>query len=312
MRRTRPAPPAVVLITLLVLFAPFSSHASAPVIERLRSASRASQGPESALERLRAGYEAKDAAAYEAAFTPGFRFHFGDAEGRSAHPEGWGREDEVASARHLFEGFVDRQGIPRPAARALALDWGHVVTGPDPEYPCDPEHHALVDAADVALTIDFAEGAVVARGHHAFWVERQDQGDWLVRRWVEEPDESLLVVRCEALAAADTDSVATSGVALATNGAVPLWTLAPNPSRRGTTATLSFEVPRDGDMVEAALYDIAGRRVGLLARGPSEAGVRTIAWDGRNDRGEATGSGIWFLRVRVGTLVRNERVVRIP
>jgi hypothetical protein len=305
MRRTRPAPPAVVFALLLSLIPPPPvAHAVAP-----------SDSAPSALDRLRSAYEARDASAYAAVFTPDFRFHFGDAEGRAAHPGGWGREEEALSARHLFEGFVDRTGVPRPAARAIALDLGHLVAGPDPEFPCDPDHHVLVDAANVTLTIDFGGGRTVARGHHAFWLARADSGDtleWRVRRWVEEPEEALLVVQPEPPACVDSQAVALSPVPLVTDEPVRLWTVAPNPSRRGTTATLSFDVPREGDLVEAALYDIAGRRVAVLAEGPSAAGRRTLAWDGRNVQGEATGAGIYFLRVRVGEVVRRDRVVRIP
>jgi hypothetical protein len=291
MRFTRPAPPAVVAVLFSLILPPSPVRA----IEQ--------PAPLGALERLRLAYEAKDADAYAAVFTPAFRFHFGDAENRAAHPDGWGIEDEVASARHLFA-----------AASRITLDLGPLALGPDPEFPCDPEHHVLVDAVSVRLTIDAAYGPMVARGHHAFWLARADSGDtleWRIRRWVEEPAAELLVV--QPCAEPDSDSIATAALALAADPDAPvLWSVAPNPSRRGTTATLAFDVPREGDLVEAMLYDIAGRRVAVLAEGPSAAGRRTLAWDGRNARGETTGAGIYFLRVRVGALVRRDRVVRIP
>jgi len=134
-----------------------------------------------------------------------------------------------------------------------------------------------------------------------------DDDAWRIRRWDEEPAESLLV----AAACADTTG------ALAAENPAPvgvnrLWSVAPNPSRLGEKATLTFALEKDGEAVDAALYDVAGRRVRVLARGPSAAGIRTIVWDGRDTYGTLTPSGVYFLNLRAGERVWRERLVRIP
>jgi hypothetical protein len=48
-----------------------------------------------------------------------------------------------------------------------------------------------------------------------------------------------------------------------------------------------------GGVVALAVYDVAGRRVRDLWRGPVD-GARTVAWDGRNDAGHRVASGTYF------------------
>jgi hypothetical protein len=42
------------------------------------------------------------------------------------------------------------------------------------------------------------------------------------------------------------------------------------------------------------------------------AGVRSIAWDGREAWGGTARAGVYFLRVQVGPRTWKERLVRIP
>jgi hypothetical protein len=279
-------------------------------------AAEASAGPESFLERFKSAWQGRDLDAYAALLTADYRFHFGDDEGRAQHPDGWGRDDELASASHLFLGRADRPD--RPRAQSIELSFDDVAILPDPEYPCDREHHALIDARRVRLAIELEGGGQLgAVGHHAYWIVKGAADDlWRVRRWDEEPAAELLV----AAACPDTtgpiagaaDSLAAGSGAVAAAGTNRLWSVAPNPSRVGANAVLTFAVERDGDAVDAALYDVAGRRVSVLARGPSAAGVRTIAWDGRDAHGSLARAGVYFLRVRAGERTWRERVVRIP
>jgi len=321
MQRMRPAPSAVALLSALALLLQLDLSSvfdprSEPFV-RCAAAEPAARRRDEELQAVFAcfqlSYQARDVNACGAMFTADFRFHFGDPEGQAAYPQGWGREDELRYEHHLFEGFVNARGQALPAARGIALAFGPLDIRSDPEHPADPEHYALVDARHVDLAIDFGEsGRTIAVGHHAFWLVRSDDaageaGRWAIRRWVEEPAEVLLAV-----ATADSDTTA-GAVALAGDIHSPrLWTIAPNPSRRGESASLAFEVAREGDVVDAELYDVAGRRVTVLAHGPSGAGLRTLVWDGRDERGALAGSGVYFARVRVGEVVRRARIVRIP
>jgi hypothetical protein len=47
---------------------------------------------------------------------------------------------------------------------------------------------------------------------------------------------------------------------------------------------------------EVSLYNVNGRLVRTLARANYPAGVQSITWDGRDDRGVAVADGVYFLR----------------
>jgi hypothetical protein len=44
------------------------------------------------------------------------------------------------------------------------------------------------------------------------------------------------------------------------------------------------------------LFDLAGRKVRTLASGTFKSGFHAVRWDGRDERGEAVGNGLYFLR----------------
>jgi len=254
----------------------------------------AESGPRLMLGRFIDAYSRRDLDAYAALLTEDFVFHFGDEEERALHPNGWGRDDEIASAEHLFHGTATR-----PAATSITLDPGEILVLPDPDHPCDRARHALIDLPRVTLLITLSNGEQLrVTGHHAYWIVREGE-DWKVRRWDEEPAPEVFAPReCAPVAAASET----------TNR---LWTVAPNPSRVGSQAMLTFAVERDGDGVDVAIYNVAGRRVALLARGPSEAGARSIAWDGRDEQGFPAPSGVYFLKARVGGRDWRERIIRM-
>jgi hypothetical protein len=68
----------------------------------------------------------------------------------------------------------------------------------------------------------------------------------------------------------------------------------PNPTRGGLT--IEFATPRDGSG-SLVLFDLSGRRVRTLLRGPLAAGPHTVAWDGLADDGARPHAGIFFLRL---------------
>ena len=57
---------------------------------------------------------------------------------------------------------------------------------------------------------------------------------------------------------------------------------------------MGFDVPRDAE-VELAVFDIQGRQVTVLARGPHLPGRYQLVWDGRIEGGQAA-SGLYFVR----------------
>ncbi len=73
-----------------------------------------------------------------------------------------------------------------------------------------------------------------------------------------------------------------------------LFPAAPNPAIGSTT--LAFRIPRPG-RTELKLFDLSGRLVRTLVDELLPPGRRTIVWDGRNDQGHSTASGVYFLRL---------------
>ncbi|MBM3320964.1 MAG: S8 family serine peptidase [Candidatus Eisenbacteria bacterium] len=67
---------------------------------------------------------------------------------------------------------------------------------------------------------------------------------------------------------------------------------APNPFN--PQATIRFDLPAAG-AAHLSVYDVSGRLVRVLADGPFAAGSHETAWDGRDDRGRAVGSGVYLL-----------------
>ena len=70
----------------------------------------------------------------------------------------------------------------------------------------------------------------------------------------------------------------------------------PVPNPFASEVTLSFALPRSGP-VEIAVFDLAGRQLRVLERGPRPAGRHRIGWDGRDDSGTRLKNGIYLVRM---------------
>ena len=67
-----------------------------------------------------------------------------------------------------------------------------------------------------------------------------------------------------------------------------------------------FALQREDD-VEIAVFDLAGRRVATLFRGPTTAGLHTARWNGRYDDGRPAPAGVYHaaLSTTDGRVTRN-------
>ena len=99
-----------------------------------------------------------------------------------------------------------------------------------------------------------------------------------------------------------------------TPGAFALRQNFPNPFNGETT--IAYVLPRTTDpsrmtFIELMIYDLSGRRVRQLERGRRMPGAYTVRWDGRDEAGRETGSGIYLYRLKTlqGTQVR--KMVRV-
>lgn len=70
---------------------------------------------------------------------------------------------------------------------------------------------------------------------------------------------------------------------------------APNPSTGGAQISFILAVSQ---AVRVDLYDVAGRRVRSLVTGIQAAGSHSVAWDGRDERGNRVAPGTYFVRLK--------------
>jgi hypothetical protein len=78
----------------------------------------------------------------------------------------------------------------------------------------------------------------------------------------------------------------------------------------GSEARLRAGVPRSG-VVKLEIFDAGGRRVRMLARGWRDAGFHEERWDGRDDGGKRTPSGVYFARLTTPDGSASARVARL-
>ncbi len=86
---------------------------------------------------------------------------------------------------------------------------------------------------------------------------------------------------------------------------------APNPF--GSSTRIAFGV--DGNSparVSLHIFDAAGRRVRALMTDEAVSGTQTVGWDGRDDRGQAVASGVYFYRLTAphGVVTKRMTLVR--
>jgi len=89
--------------------------------------------------------------------------------------------------------------------------------------------------------------------------------------------------------------------------AFALHQCAPNPFNPSTT--IRYDVPRNGERVSIAVFDVAGRRIRTLVDDVQPAGTRSTSWDGRDERGQQVASGVYFYRMIAGQFVQTRKMV---
>jgi hypothetical protein len=83
---------------------------------------------------------------------------------------------------------------------------------------------------------------------------------------------------------------------------------APRPNPMGPVTALRFTVTRATD-VELAVFDVAGRRVALLAEGYMEPGEHEVTWYGRDETGAEVCPGIYLARLVAGSSMASRKLV---
>ncbi|MBN1825687.1 MAG: immune inhibitor A [Candidatus Eisenbacteria bacterium] len=97
-----------------------------------------------------------------------------------------------------------------------------------------------------------------------------------------------------------------TGVAAGAPAATRLGRNRPNPFNPSTV--ISWSLARPGN-VSLSIHDVSGRLVRTLVRGARDAGDQETVWDGRDDRGGAVASGVYFYRLRAGAFTETRKLV---
>ena len=82
----------------------------------------------------------------------------------------------------------------------------------------------------------------------------------------------------------------------------------PNPFN--STVAIKLEM-RKSDFIETAVFDVLGRKICALESGWREVGPSIIQWDGKDNKGRNVSSGVYFFRVRSGSVVASARMMLV-
>jgi len=99
----------------------------------------------------------------------------------------------------------------------------------------------------------------------------------------------------------------------ATETVVPktLHFYAPRPNPMTREAWFAFDLPRAAP-VALEIFDLAGRRVAMLASGERGAGHYELRWAGTHENGARVKAGLYFARFATPGLSSVQRIIRLP
>jgi len=120
-------------------------------------------------------------------------------------------------------------------------------------------------------------------------IPTRDNTDYILRQFFGEP---------YVVAAAEEDARVARRLHLSQNF--------PNPFNPATT--IRFELPAPLD-VRLSVYDVRGREVARIVDGPMAAGRHAGVWNGRDDKGKAVASGIYWYRLQAGKETLSRKMV---
>jgi hypothetical protein len=91
-------------------------------------------------------------------------------------------------------------------------------------------------------------------------------------------------------------------------GAYKLAQNAPNPFNPSTSITFAM---KDKGVVTLKIYNVAGQLVRTLVSGTKDVGSYTVTWDGKNDRGGAVASGVYFYKMETKDFNQTRKMVML-
>lgn len=105
-------------------------------------------------------------------------------------------------------------------------------------------------------------------------------------------------------------SVAASPVPIGDSRAMRIFMGPGRPNPFTGSTSVAFSLPAAAD-VTADVYDVRGARVRTIAQPGMSAGRQIITWDGRNEAGAPSASGVYFITVRDGVSAARQRVTLV-
>ncbi|MCK5331886.1 MAG: T9SS type A sorting domain-containing protein, partial [Candidatus Marinimicrobia bacterium] len=63
------------------------------------------------------------------------------------------------------------------------------------------------------------------------------------------------------------------------------------------------------DKVTMVIYDIMGRQVRMLVKDSYNAGLYTVTWDGKNNKGATVASGMYIYRIKAGSFTSSQKML---
>jgi len=91
-------------------------------------------------------------------------------------------------------------------------------------------------------------------------------------------------------------------------GRVGSWLSPPVPNPMGRATDITYSIAAPGP-VRLAVFDVSGRRVRTLVDHEQGPGAYSVRWDGRSDRGDAVGRGVYAYRLQAPGFMGSERIV---
>jgi len=88
--------------------------------------------------------------------------------------------------------------------------------------------------------------------------------------------------------------------------ALELYRPTPNPFE--STTRFAYAITAGVEQVDIGVFDLAGRRIRVLAHGSRGVGRYEVAWDGHTDTGTRVRNGVYFLRASMGSDLRIARI----
>src|SRR5262245_48967932 len=83
----------------------------------------------------------------------------------------------------------------------------------------------------------------------------------------------------------------------------------PNPFARTTDIAFALPVPT---AVKLEVFDLAGRRIAVLADRSFPAGFHKVSWSRTGGNGAIVSAGIYLYRMQAGSFVEQKKMVLLP